>query len=235
MGFHEHTIKNKKLYMACESHEIATKDNQLKPTCNDYIDSITVNGEIKWNRATPLRQQMLCCKEKERDGYKWDVIKRTCKIVDAESTAIGNHQIIGYVENVPLWYTQGAALEYAEIIRCDGYHTYNMNGTTGYLSCKDIDTVAEKIGSIECQETREMMDGTLAFIRLSPTNSRKYGEACCLEHSYKGYLWNGNGCVKNQIKLTWSCINNLTTEIYDGSGDYKTFKECLTFCENNKK
>tara|TARA_R110002020_G_scaffold18011_2_gene63596 strand:- start:10144 stop:11112 length:969 start_codon:yes stop_codon:yes gene_type:complete len=234
-GYHEHTFQKRKLYMACESHEIATEENELKPTCEDYIESITPTGEIKWSRATQPRQQMLCCNEKQKDGYKWDYINRICKIPNEKSTEIGNHQIVGYVENVPVWYTQGAALEYSDIIKCDGYHTYNMYGTTGYVACKNLETIVEVVGNLECKQTRKMMDGTLAFTKLSPTNIRKYGEACCLEHSYKGYLWNGNGCVKNEMELTWSCINNLTTEIYNGTGEHKTFKECYTFCEDNKK
>ena len=152
-----------------------------------------------------------------------------------ENTQVGNHSIVSYVENIPLWYTKGAALEYGNIISCEGYHSYDMDGITGYIPCKDIETATSKVGDIECKPTREMLDGTLAFIGLGPTNAIKFSQACCLEHAHKGYLWNGRGCVKHQLKLTWSCINNLTTEIYDGTGEYTSFNECLTFCENNKK
>ena len=234
-GYHEHIISNKKFYMACESHEMVTQENKLKPTCEDYIEHLSSEGEVIWKRTTPLKQQSSCCKEMQKDGYKWDRINRRCIIPEEENTNVGNHQIIGYVNNIPVWYTQGAALEYGNIIKCDGYHTYNMYGTTGFISCKDSETAINLIGEIECKNTRERMDGSLTFMRLSPTNSKKYGEACCLEHAYLGYLWNGRGCVKNYMELTWSCINNLTTEIYDGTGEYSSFKECLTFCENNKK
>tara|TARA_R110001599_G_scaffold131054_1_gene306694 strand:+ start:17472 stop:18440 length:969 start_codon:yes stop_codon:yes gene_type:complete len=235
VGFHEHIIKGKKLYMACSSHEEAIGEDKIEPTGEDYIENITTGGVVQWYRSTTMEKQVKFCEEKVSEGYKWDRIDRICAIPSSDNNDVGNHQIIGYVDNIPVWYTKGAALQYANVIKCDGYFTYGMDNTTGYVACENYDIISKKILGVECKGTRKMMDGTLSFIQLGQKNASKYGEACCLEHAHLGYLWNGRGCVKNQMELTWSCINNLTTEIYDGTGDYKTFKECLIFCEKNKR
>ena len=109
-----------------------------------------------------------------------------------------------------------------------------MYGTNGYVACKELSVAVSKRGEINCLDIQEGLVGEISFSRLSPTDIRTYGQLCCMEWNQKGYHWNGLGCVKNQEPLTWSCIDELTTEIYDGSGGYKTFRDCYNSCEVNK-
>ena len=234
LGYHTHEIKGKTLYMACNDHDKAVGERN-KPKAEDVINQINTDGEIKWKKAIGYDKQMEYCSNMKKDGYIWNRRKKRCLLnPKTDEVIIGNYSILGYVEDVPVWYTKGAALSYGELLKCNNSHTYNMYGTNGYVACKELSVAVSKRGEINCLDIQEGLAGEISFSRLSPTDIRTYGQLCCMEWNQKGYHWNGLGCVKNQEPLTWSCIDELTTEIYDGSGGYKTFRDCYNSCEVNK-
>jgi len=234
LGYHVHKIDEKPYYMACGSHEEALEGGG-KPTVEDFIEEINDQGVIEWKKAIGYKEQTQYCEEKQKDGYFWNPREKKCMIEPQKNNKlIGNYQILGYVENIPVFYTIGAALSYGELIKCEGYNTYNMNGTLGYLPCKEQKITKTKRGDVYCLDVQEQLNEQIIFISLSPTDIRTYGEMCCMEWNHKGYNWNGGGCTKNEKPLTWSCVEELTTQIYDGTGKYKTFEECYNSCEVNK-
>ena len=235
LGYHVHKIDEISYYMACSSHEEATEEAGTKPTVEDFIEEVNNQGVIEWKKMINYKRQRQYCEEKQKDGYFWNLREKKCMIEPQKNESlIGNYQILGYVENVPVFYTSGAALSYGHLIKCEGYNTYNMNGTLGYLPCKEQRIATTNRGDVYCLDVQEKINEQIIFTALSPTNIKTYGEMCCMEWNHKGYNWNGSGCIKNEKPLTWSCVEELTTQIYNGTGEYKTFEECYNSCEVNK-
>jgi hypothetical protein len=246
-GYHTHLlgVKNELFYMPCETHEqtLMTKRNGeeglvkriISPvedfiTCDDYIDKVEDNLII-WKNATTHKIQQSCCLDKKKEGYSWDDVGRTCVIKHKEiNKKVYNHSMIGTLEGSPIWHTRGAALEYSNILGCKGYHTQHLYGLEGYMACKDKQISKELSTGIDCNNAETTMDKTLIFPKIIKTGKMEYLEACCSQWIQYGFFWDSSGCKQLETPLTWSCIDGTMTEIYDGNGEYKSFKEGQKQC-----
>ena len=232
-GYHEHEFEGKKVYMACESHEQITNEKQTTISCEDYIEGSTQNGIVIWNGITELETQKDCCKERSKEGYRWDDITRKCYLSKKDNKkTIGNHSVLSFIDNIPVWYTDGAANEYATIIECDGTHTHEINGRIGYMACKDHSTSQSNL-SPSCFNTETRIDGSLVFNNTNTTNDIITNQACCQQWREYSFIWNGDTCLPLENSLTWQCIDGVVTEILDGSGYYQNFNDALNYCESN--
>tara|TARA_B100000579_G_C22819206_1_gene849629 strand:- start:55 stop:1251 length:1197 start_codon:yes stop_codon:yes gene_type:complete len=252
-GYHSHLLVDKIYYMPCETHEQAilgkdmTEDGLVKRIlspvedfigCEDYILKIE-NDLIQWKNETTYKIQKACCLNKKDEGYTWEGLSKRCIIKDKKiSKKVYNHYIIGTLDKLPVWYTVGAAIEYANIIGCDGYHSQKINNLEGYVACKDTQTSKDYSTGINCNNATTSIDGSLLFTKIIKTGKMEYLEACCSQWIQHGFYWDTSGCKQLEIPLTWSCIDGTITEIYDGNGDYLSFteaqKQCGTSLQNTE-
>jgi len=244
-GYHTHLLVDKLFYMSCESHEQAlnikgeseevlvkriTSPVEDFITCNDYIDKVEDNLII-WKNATTYKIQQSCCLDKKKEGYIWDDIGRSCTIQQkVMNKKVYNHSTIGDLENLPIWYTRGAAIEYSNILGCEGTHIQHIYGLEGYVACKDKQTAKYMSTSIDCNNAETTMDKSLIFPKIIKTGKMEYLEACCSRWIQYGFFWDSSGCKQLETPLTWSCMEGTMTEIYDGNGEYKSFKEGQKQC-----
>ena len=232
-GYHEHEFEGKKVYMACESHELITNEKQTTISCEDYIEGISNHGVVIWSSITDLVTQKNCCEEKTNEGYLWDDLSRRCYIPEEKDLSIvGNHSVLSFLDNVPIWYTNGAAAQYSDIIGCDGTHSHSVGSRTGYMSCKNH-TISKSDISPLCFDTETRIDGSLVFNNTNYPNDVTTNKACCQQWREYSFIWDGKSCTPLEFSLTWECINGVVTEIMDGSGYYQNFNDALTYCEGN--
>ena len=244
-GYHTHLVAKRLYYMACKTHEQAILGIDMDEKtlirriaspiedfigCDDYISKIE-NEKIVWKNQTTYKIQQACCLDKKADGYSWDDIGRECSIEEKkELKKTYNHSTIGTIEQQPVWYTIGAALEYGRILGCEGYNTQNLYKTEGYVACKDLETSKTQSTGINCNNPETLINGDLIFPRVTKTGKMEYLEACCLQWIQHGFFWNSSGCKQLETPLTWSCIDGMVTEIYDGNGDYISFSDAQKEC-----
>jgi len=232
-GYHEHEFEGKTVYMACENHEPITNQKENTLSCEDYIEGVTENGIVIWSNITELEKQKDCCKKRSKEGYQWDDITRKCYLRKSDNKKIiGNHSVLSFINTVPVWYTQGAANEYANIIECTGTHTHDVNGRTGYMACSDH-TTAESQFAPSCFNTETRVDGSLVFTNTNTTNTVMTNQACCQQWIQYSFMWNGEDCQPLENSLTWQCIDGIVTEVLDGSGYYQNFNDAITYCESS--
>ena len=230
-GYHEYIHNGLKTYMACLEVETTTNRTSEMSSCNDYIEGISNNGIVIWSSITDLETQNNCCEEKE--GYTWDDLSRRCYIPQEKDLSIvGNHSILSFINNVPVWYTNGAAKEYADIIDCPGTHNHTVGSRTGYMSCDNHTTSKSNLTPL-CFDTKTRIDGTLVFNNTNSPNDEKTNKACCQQWREYSFIWDGNSCTPLDFSLTWECIDGTVTEIIDGTGYYQNFNDALTYCESN--
>jgi len=230
-GFHEYIFNGKKTYKACDGVEQIT--NSPQTGCDNYLEGVTQNGIVIWSNVTELETQKNCCNEMGSEGYVWDNLSRKCHIsTEVDLTIVGNHSVLGYVENIPVWYTNGAALEYSTILNCPQTHTHNIGKRTGYMSCKTHPLATSNVVPL-CFDTETRIDGSLVFNNTNTPNDQITNQLCCQQWREYSFIWNGNSCQPTEFSLTWECIDSVVTEILDGSGYYQNFNEALTYCESN--
>jgi len=236
-GFHEHIHNGKKTYMACEETTNLVNKDQTGVGCSDYILGITTNGITIWNSITELETQETCCLEREELGYVWDRLTRKCYIPpESDTTMVGNHSVLGFVDNIPIWYTKGAAMEYGTIIGCPTTHKHTFGSRTGHVACFDHQTALfgrNNLHNLICFDTETRIDGSLVFNNTNVENNLQSNQACCQQWREYSFIWNGNSCQPLEFSLTWECINGVVTEIMDGSGYYQNFNDALLYCDGN--
>jgi len=230
-GYHEHVSNGKKTYMACDENETINNKQQTILSCDDYIEGVTISGIVMWSNITELETQESCCKERESQGYTWDSLTRKCHLTqELDPTIVGNHSVLSFIDGVPVWYTNGAALEYSNIIGCDGTHKHTIGNRTGFMSCEDHKSSQYNL-TPSCFDTETRIDGSLVFN--NRTNDVLTNQTCCQQWREYSFIWNGNSCQPLEFSLTWECFDGVVTEIINGSGYYQNFNEALTYCESN--
>ena len=232
-GYHEYQYNGLKTYMACENVEPLVNQPQTTLPCSEYIEGTTDSGIIIWSSITELTTQHICCSEMTSDGYVWDDLTRKCYIpIETDNTTVGNHSVLGFIENTPVWYTNGAAAEYADIIGCSGTHTHTINGRTGFMACEDHASSQSNLSPL-CFDTETTIDGSLVFNNTNTINNSITHKACCQQWREYSFMWDGSGCSPLEFSLTWDCIDNVVTEVFGGSGYYQNFDDALSYCDTS--
>lgn len=134
-------------------------------------------------------------------------------------------EIVGYVDNIPVYATIAKAVEQASSYNCEGYHEHTINGIRGYMPCQShpVAKVGYTGNELEYKEPQVLTDTSSCC---PETNRPGYSSAwvsinpCGGVHAYTGIPTVGTNCgfppgwqpqINNPLDPLWCCEWDIIT------------------------